>query len=312
MGKNKLRKFAEMETIPFVFQYPYARLSGRGAEERGEREANGESGENGENGESGEERGTEIAEVIAHSAFPLRGRWHSDFFRNDGPIILELGCGKGEYTVALAQRFPEANFIGIDIKGARMHTGATAAQRLGLTNVAFLRTSIELIEAFFAPGEIDHLWITFPDPQMKKVRKRLTSTRFLSVYRRLTGAGGSVRLKTDSPFLYTYTRQLVRLNALPVYADISDLYAPDAPIPANMEAIMDIRTHYERQWLERGLTIKYLHFGLPENEDAVLEEYTEEIPEDTYRSYSRGQVQCPEICPTPAVTDLRDINNDKA
>lgn len=305
MGKNKLRKFAEMETIPFVFQYPYGRLVAE--------DVAGDSGE-GRSVETpcdaSEDAATCVhapitaADVAGRSTFPLRGRWHSEFFRNEGPIILELGCGKGEYTVALARRFPEANFIGVDIKGARMHAGATAARDLGLTNVAFVRTSIELIEAFFAPGEVDHIWITFPDPQMKKVRKRLTSTRFLEVYRRLTGTGGSVRLKTDSPFLYTYTREMVRLNALPIYADVPDLYTPGADIPADMAEIMDIRTHYERQWLDRGLTIKYLHFGLPEAENASLVEYTEDIPEDTYRSYSRGQVQCPDRCPVPPVRDL--------
>lgn len=300
MGKNKLRKFAEMETIPFVFQYPYGRLVSEETSCDASKTAS-----DGENcAESCLRAPMTAADVADRSTFPLRGRWHSDFFRNDGPIVLELGCGKGEYTVALARRFPEANFIGVDIKGARMHTGATAARDLGLTNVAFVRTSIELLEAFFAPGEVDHLWITFPDPQMKKVRKRLTSTRFLRMYRRLTGVGGSVRFKTDSPFLYTYTRELVHLNDMPVYADVPDLYAPWADIPANMSGIMDIRTHYERQWLDRGLTIKYLHFGLPEDSEAPLAEYTEDIPEDTYRSYSRGQVQRPDLCPPPPVSDL--------
>lgn len=133
MGKNKLKKFADMETIDFVFQYPFARLQ--------------------------------------KETFPLKGRWGADFFGNDKPIVLELGCGKGEYTVGLARRFPDKNFIGVDIKGARMWTGASEARDTGMKNVAFVRTSIELIDSFFAPGEVSEIWITFPDPQMKKATK---------------------------------------------------------------------------------------------------------------------------------------------
>ena len=213
MGKNKLKKFADMETIDFVFQYPFSRLQQDG--------------------------------------FPLKGRWHSEFFGNDNPIVLELGCGKGEYTVGLARRFPDKDFIGIDIKGARMWTGASEARSEGLQNVAFVRTSIELIESFFAPGEIAEIWITFPDPQMKKVRKRLTSTRFMELYRKVLTDGGTIHLKTDSPFLYRYTKLMTSLNGLPVIADTDDLYAS-----GTTGDILDIKTHYERQWRDRGLTIK--------------------------------------------------------
>ena len=146
MGKNKLKKFADMEQMSCVFQYPFG--------------------------------------VLRESGFPLRVRWNEEYFRNSGPIVLELGCGKGEYTVGLARRYPEKNFIGIDIKGARMWTGARAATEEELANAAFLRTNIELLPHFFAPGEVSEIWITFPDPQMKKVRKRLTSTTFLNIYRR--------------------------------------------------------------------------------------------------------------------------------
>ena len=163
MSKNKLRKFAEMEDISFVYQYPYATLAERG--------------------------------------FAHRGHWHADVFGNSNPITLELGCGKGEYAVGLAQRHSAGNYIGVDIKGARMYTGASAAQRLGLDNIAFLRTSIELIDRFFTPGEVSELWITFPDPQMKKVRKRLTSTRFLQLYRQILADGGAVHLQTHPPVL---------------------------------------------------------------------------------------------------------------
>ena len=252
MGKNKLKKFREMESIDFVHQYPFARLQSEG--------------------------------------FPLRGRWHSDFFHNDRPIVLELGCGKGEYTVGLARRSPEKNFIGIDIKGARMWTGATEALRLGLDNVAFIRTDIELLPMFFAPGEVSEIWITFPDPQMKKVRKRLTSTRFMNLYRQVLADGGLVHLKTDSPFLYTYTDAMVDLNKLPVEDRTDNLYAREMPD----DDVLRIRTYYESQWIDRGLTIKYISFRLPAAPE--LTEPDIEIPYDTYRSFSRGMLQCPELC----------------
>lgn len=192
MGKNKLKKFAEMETMSNVFQYPFARLK--------------------------------------EESFPMKGCWASDFFHNNNPIVLELGCGKGEYAVGLAKRFPERNFIGIDIKGARMWTGARQAVDEQIGNVAFLRTSIELLDHFFAEGEVSEIWITFPDPQMQKVNKRLTSVRFLSLYRHVLRDGGLVHLKTDSPFLYTYTHELVRLNHLAVDTDTDDLYSSDCKI----------------------------------------------------------------------------------
>lgn len=264
MGKNKLKKFREMETIDFVFQYPFAVLQAEGG-------------------------------------CPLKGRWHSDFFKNDGPIVLELGCGKGEYTVGLARRFPDRNFIGIDIKGARMWTGACQARDEGLSNVAFLRTDIELLPYFFAPGEVSEIWITFPDPQMKKVRKRLTSTRFLELYRKVLAPGGLVKLKTDSPFLYTYTRLMALHNGLTLLADTADLYKTGAGEETD---ILSIRTYYEQQWLDRGLTIKYIALSLPA--EPALEEPEVEIEHDTYRSFSRGQLQCPELC-NPKVTPKNNL-----
>ncbi|MDE5812367.1 MAG: tRNA (guanosine(46)-N7)-methyltransferase TrmB [Muribaculaceae bacterium] len=245
MGKNKLKKFAEMAEIDFVFQYPFARLQEEG--------------------------------------FPMRGSWH-EYFGNKNPIVLELGCGKGEYCVGLAKRYPDKNFIGVDIKGARMWTGATEARRLGLKNVAFLRTNIELINRFFAPGEVAEIWITFPDPQMKKATKRLTSTRFLNLYRQVSADGALINLKTDSPFLYTYTDALVKENKLPVTVNTADLYHSGFD-----DDILSIRTHYEQQWLDRGLTIKYLAFNLPAKGELIEPDI--EIEPDTYRSYSRGYIQ---------------------
>jgi tRNA (guanine-N7-)-methyltransferase len=186
MGKNKLTKFAEMASYSNVFQYPFEKLK--------------------------------------NGLFPLKGRWNEEYFRNENPIVLELGCGKGEYTVELAKLFPEKNFIGIDIKGARMWSGATEAIRQNLKNVAFVRTHIELIHHFFAEKEVSEIWITFPDPQMNKTNKRLTSTRFMKQYGRLLNEKGIVHLKTDSNFLYAYTKEMIRTNQLDVYFETDDLY----------------------------------------------------------------------------------------
>lgn len=248
MGKNKLKKFAEMKNLPFVFQYPWARLESEG--------------------------------------FPHRGLWHDGFFANRNPVVLELGCGKGEYTVELARRNPDKNFIGVDIKGARMWSGATAAEREGLENVAFLRTDIELVDRFFAPGEVDEIWITFPDPQMQKTRKRLTSTRFLELYRRITSDGARVNLKTDSPFLYTYTRRLVELNGFRKFVDTDDLYGSGIADP-----VSSIKTYYEQQWLARGKKIKLLSWQLPSGGE-LTEPREDDIERDDYHSYSRGVAQC--------------------
>ncbi len=164
-----------------------------------------------------------------------------------------------------------------------MHKGATEARDAGMTNVAFLRTQIELIASFFAPGEVSELWITFPDPQMKKVTKRLTGTRFMNLYRSVMTDGGVVRLKTDSPFLYQYTKAMAELNRLSKEVDTDDLYHSDLVDP-----ILAIRTHYESQWLARGLTIKYLAFAL--DHATALQEPEDDFDRDTYRSYSRGYI----------------------
>lgn len=245
MGKNKLKKFAEMETMDCVFQFPFA--------------------------------------VIKDNECPMRGHWNEKYFHNDNPIVLELGCGKGEYAVGLGKRFPGKNYIGVDIKGARMWTGAKQVTLDKMTNVAFLRTSIEFIHLLFAPGEVSEIWITFPDPQMKNENKRLTGTRFLTNYRNILKDGGIVHLKTDSPFLYTYTDALIKENNLPVEVNTSDLYSSGLA-----DDILEIKTHYERQWLERGLTIKYLKFHLPH--DGTLQEPDIEIEPDSYRSYHRDQM----------------------
>lgn len=247
MGKNKLSKFADMASYPHVFQYPYSELG--------------------------------------DAPCPMRGRWHDGFFHNEAPITVELGCGRAEYAVGLARLNPSADYIAVDIKGARMWTGATESLREGLRNIAFLRTDIEIIDRFFLPGEVSEIWLTFPDPQMKKPVKRLTSTGFLGLYRRILAPDGIVHLKTDSNFLYTYTCLVAEKNALPVVARTADLYA--SPLAA--DPVLNIKTYYEQQWLGRGIAIKYIAFRLPPDGGAPLVEPDVEIPFDEYRSYNRSK-----------------------
>jgi len=275
MGKGKLAKFADMETYENVFQYPYS--------------------------------------VVEHVPFEMQGHWHEQYFHNDNPIVLELGCGKGEYTVELAKLYPDMNFIGVDIKGARMWTGATQAIKEGLKNVAFLRTNIEIIERFFSQDEVQEIWLTFSDPQMKNPRKRLTSTYFMERYRKFLVDGGIIHLKTDSNFLFTYTSYMVEKNSLPVIFKTEDLYnsvecrteslefatAPQEPSESESAAVanstlytlnsklLSIQTYYESMWIARGLNIKYMKWQLPRT--GVLEEPDVEIELDDYRSYHRSK-----------------------
>ena len=250
MSKNKLAKFAEMATYAHVVESPF-----------------------------------QTPDTPYH---PLRGKWHTEFFNNNNPIVLELGCGRGEYCVGLGRMFPDKNFIGVDIKGARMYTGATEAKEEGLTNVGFLRTHIEFIEKFFAPNEVAEIWLTFSDPQMRKATKRLTSTYFLHRYRHLLQDNGLVHLKTDSNFLYTYTSAMVEANQLSVLFQTDDLYHTlSAEEDAEVKEILGIRTYYEQQWIDRGLNIKYLKFRLPQEGSLVEPEI--EIELDDYRSYNRSK-----------------------
>lgn len=245
MSKGKLAKFAAMETFKNVFQYPFS--------------------------------------VVENVSFDMQGHWCEQYFKNSNPIVLELGCGKGEYTVGLARLFPDVNFIGVDIKGARMYTGAKQALEENLTNVAFLRTNIEIIDRFFAVDEVQEIWLTFSDPQMKNWRKRLSSTMFLNRYRRFLVDGGLIHLKTDSNFLFTYTTYLVEKNSLPVLFRTEDLYHSEMPD----EKILSIQTYYESMWIEHGLNIKYMKFQLPRNGELV--EPDVEIPLDEYRSFRRDK-----------------------
>lgn len=192
--------------------------------------------------------------------FALKGKWNADFFKNDKPIILELGCGKGEYTVGMATRYPEANYIGIDIKGARFWRGAKTAAGEGLNNVAFLRTQIELIEHFFAEGEVSEIWITFPDPQIKykRTKHRLTNSEFLQRYKKILKADGVVNLKTDSEFMHGYTLGLLHGQGHEVlYANHHVYRNEGAP-----EIVTAIQTFYEQQYLEKGKAITYIKFKI--------------------------------------------------
>ena len=220
-------------------------------------------------------------EALKSGEFSMKGKWNVDYFKNNHPIVLELGCGKGEYTTGLARIYPDKNFIGIDIKGARMWTGATEALNENLANVAFLRTHIELINLFFAENEVSEIWITFPDPQMNKTNKRLTSTRFMKEYSRILKPGGMIHLKTDSNFLHTYTLAMAKENLLDILFNTSDLYNSELD-----DEILNIQTYYEQQWRARGINIKYIKFICPK--EKIWTEPDVEIEKDDYRSFGRN------------------------
>lgn len=256
MGHGKLRKFAENETFSCLLQ-PSAE------------------------------------EVLAGGYFnladhPVKGHWIEQMFGgHKGDIVLELGCGKGEYTLELARRNPDKNYIGVDIKGARLWRGAKTATEEGLRNVAFLRTRIEFITAFFGPGEVSEIWLTFSDPQLRaSENKRLSSAMFLERYRRFLTPGGIIHLKTDSRFLFEYTLAVAQVNALPILAATTDLYGrQDTPAAAGVIPVLaekrlgqkssgrhsqrsralpaevrEVQTFYESMFLEMGLPITYLEF----------------------------------------------------
>ncbi|MEE0882745.1 MAG: tRNA (guanosine(46)-N7)-methyltransferase TrmB [Bacteroidales bacterium] len=220
MGKNKLARFAENETFANLFQLTY--------------------------------------EQVTKEGFALKGKWNKEFFKNDNPIVLELGCGKGEYTVGLAKKYPNKNFIGIDIKGARLWRGCKTSNEDKMTNVAFVRTHIQMIESYFAQNEVSEIWITFPDPQLKKPNKRLTCERFLSLYKNILKSEGIVHLKTDSQELYEYTKDEVLIpSKREILYNTNDLYNSDFK-----EDVIEIQTFYEAMYLKIGKPITYLKFKL--------------------------------------------------
>ena len=225
--RNKLLKFTEILTFPNVY-------------ENFNHKVNVLSGQNGK-------------EVI------MKGKWRSQHFNNDNPLILELACGRGEYSLALGKRYPNKNFIGVDIKGARIWKGAKTALKEGLDNVAFLRTRIEMISAFFNKDEVDEIWITFPDPFLKDKRanRRLTAPGFLSKYYQFLKEGGKINLKTDSDLLFEFTKEVVEEGQHPVHIISDNIYSGDLPHPD-----LDILTYYERQHLEDKRTIKFIQFSI--------------------------------------------------
>ena len=199
-------------------------------------------------------------ETVVSGEFELKGKWNSDFFRNSNPIILELGCGKGEYSVGLAEKFPEKNFVGIDIKGARFWRGAKTAVENGLENVAFVRTQIELINHIFAENEVDEIWITFPDPQIKykRTKHRMTNSEFLQLYKKILKTEGIVNLKTDSEFMHGYTLGLLHGEGHEVlYANHNVYVNEGSPIE-----VTEIQTFYEKQYLEINKAITYIRFRI--------------------------------------------------
>lgn len=220
---NKLERFAQMKTMPNVVQYHFGNLK--------------------------------------EGFHPLRGNWSRDFFKNDKPIVLELGCGKGEYTVGMARRFPEKNFIGVDIKGARMFVGAVQSIESNLHNAAFLRTRIDFINALFAEGEVDEIWITFPDPQKEKPKKRLTSPLFLKRYWHLLKTDGIINLKTDSQMLHEYTLSVIREEEHTAVHVSNDIYTT---VKEPDHVLRTIQTAYEKRFLGMGMPITHVSFRLKE------------------------------------------------
>lgn len=262
MGHGKLKKFSENETFACLLQPDSSEIL------------------------AGKEPGT----AFSHSPLvlkdhPVKGRWNERMFGGrDCPIVLELGCGKGEYTVDLALRNPGMNYVGVDIKGARMWKGAKQATEGNIVNAAFLRTRIEFVEAFFAPGEVSEIWLTFSDPQMKSENSRLVSPMFLERYRRFLKPGGVVHLKTDSTFLFEYTKAVCSANGLKVLACTSDLYAGDREAMREsalasvcgadaVDALFEVQTFYEKNFLKQGFKINYISFTIDREGDFVYPDF---------------------------------------
>ncbi len=224
-SKNKLKRFKENETFTNVFQ--------------------------------------PTRKELVNQNYALKGNWNATYFKNDNPLVLELGCGKGEYSVALAQKYPNKNFIGIDIKGARFWRGAKTAIEKNIPNVAFIRTQIELIDYVFDENEIDEIWITFPDPQIKykRTKHRMTNSVFLQKYKKILKKEGIVNLKTDSEFMHGYTLGLLHGEGHEVLYANHDVYKQEG----SPEEVTGIQTFYEIQYLEQNKPITYIRFKIKDN-----------------------------------------------
>lgn len=224
-GKQKLAHFAEMKTFPHVFE-------------------------------------PALNEVF-NADYKMKGHWRDDFFKNENPLVVEFGCGKGEYSVGMGRKFLHKNFIGVDIKGARMWRGAKTALEEGLSNVAFLRTRIEFIEGCFAESEVDEIWITFPDPQQKdrREKKRLTGPLFIERYKKFLKKGGIIHLKTDSSFFYEFSLEECEQRGYKVLFATDNLYKEGIQqFDKDFQEVLNIKTHYEKLFTEKGHNIHYLRF----------------------------------------------------
>jgi len=221
-SKNKLKRFKENDTFGNVFQ--------------------------------------PTREEVVTDQFPLIGKWNQDYFKNNNPIVLELGCGKGEYSVGLAEKYPDKNFIGIDLKGARFWRGAKTAVETGLKNVAFIRTQIELINHIFSENEVDEIWITFPDPQIKykRTKHRMTNSQFLKLYKKVLKPEGVVNLKTDSEFMHGYTLGLLHGEGHEVIYSNHNVYVNEG----SPEEVTGLQTFYEKQYLQINKAITYIRFKI--------------------------------------------------
>ncbi|NOZ34476.1 MAG: tRNA (guanosine(46)-N7)-methyltransferase TrmB [Chlorobi bacterium] len=229
MGKNKLKRFKENETFKHLFQ-------------------------------------PSPKKMLTNNFF-LKGKWNSDFFNNNNPIILEVGCGKGEYTVNLARKNTDKNYIGIDIKGPRLWRGSKTVHEEELKNVAFIRNKVEFLTSFFTENEISEIWITFPDPQIKKIKKRLTSARFLENYSKILVSNGIIHLKTDSTLMHEFTKEIIKLNNLETVFSTNNLYSSEIS-----GEVKEIKTFYEQKFLDEGLKITYLKFKLNEKNTFINHE----------------------------------------
>lgn len=245
MGHDKLRKFAENETFSCLLQPDASSVLDK----------------------------TEADNSLRLKDHPIKGHWNERMFAAARPIVLELGCGKGEYTIDLSRREPSLNYVGVDIKGARLWKGAKFATENHLPNVAFLRTRIEFIESFFAPWEVSEIWLTFSDPQLKSENCRLTSPLFLERYRKFLKKGGIVHLKTDSRFLYEYSKAVAECNNLRILAATADLYGTgrqdlsgcaleSVAGQSAVDALFEVRTFYESMFMAQGYKITYLSFSI--------------------------------------------------
>lgn len=230
MAKNKHRRFAENETFSHLFQ--------------------------------------PSAQEMFEGEFYLKGKWNSIFFKNDNPIVLEVGCGKGEYTTALAEQNPNKNYIGIDIKGPRLWTGSKIVKEKEMKNVAFIRNKVEFLNSFFEKDELSEIWITFPDPQRRKLKKRLTSARFLKIYSNILKTNGAINLKTDSVLMHEFTKRIIKLNKLETAFSTNNLYSLDID-----NELTQIRTYYENKFLEQEMNITYIKFSTGNKTDFINPEH---------------------------------------